>query len=73
MPVWEEGRMFADIELEKEFKERLERNYDELKWLYAELYHNDGQAFDYFLTMLHEFYHSRPERPWTASGKSSII
>ena len=53
--------MFADIELEKEFKERLERNYDELKWLYAELYHNDGQAFDYFLTMLHEFYHSRPE------------
>lgn len=61
LPVREEGRMFADIELEKEFKERLERNYDELKWLYAELYHNDGQAFDYFLTMLHEFYHSRPE------------
>ena len=60
MPVREEGRMFAEIDLEMEFKERLERNYDELKWLYAELYHNDGQAFDYFLTMLHEFYHSRP-------------
>ena len=44
---------------EKEFVGRLSAAYDELKWLYSELYHNDQQAFDYFCTVLHEAYRSR--------------
>ncbi|SDZ97995.1 amylosucrase [Oribacterium sp. KHPX15] len=51
--------MFESIKLEKEFKERLDKHYDELKWLYSELYHNDQQAFDYFLCMLHQYYEER--------------
>lgn len=31
---------------------RLAACYDELKWLYCELYHNDRTAFDYFVGML---------------------
>lgn len=34
------------------FDRRLARHYDELKWLYCELYHNDEEAFQYFLSML---------------------
>ena len=34
------------------FDRRLARHYDELKWLYCELYHGDMQAFDYFIGML---------------------
>ena len=34
------------------FKSRIDVYYDELKWLYAELYDNDMQAFDYFVDML---------------------
>lgn len=36
-------------------KKRLELYYDELKWLYCELYHNDMQAFHYFVEMLEKF------------------
>ncbi|MBQ7155565.1 MAG: hypothetical protein IJR85_08450 [Synergistaceae bacterium] len=34
------------------FEARLARHYDELKWLYYELYGSDKQAFDYFCSML---------------------
>ena len=34
------------------FERRLARHYDELKWLYCELYHGDMQAFDYCVDML---------------------
>ena len=34
------------------FERRLARHYDELKWLYCELYHDDTQAFDYCVDML---------------------
>ena len=37
------------------FKERLAQYYDELKWLYCELYHNDMQAFTYFCSMLEKY------------------
>ncbi|MDO4632915.1 MAG: amylosucrase [Eubacteriales bacterium] len=47
--------------LEPEFKERLNKKFDELKWLYSELYHNDEQAFSYFLKMLHRMYQERRE------------
>ena len=46
---------------EKEFRTRLGRHYDEMKWLYAELYHNDQHAFDYFCTMLHDYYQQRSD------------
>ncbi len=41
------------------FKKRMKPFYDELKWLYMELYHNDQQAFDYFCDMLHRAYQDR--------------
>ena len=43
----------------KEFEQRLEKHYDEMKWLYCELYHNDEQAFDYFIEMLWASYQAR--------------
>lgn len=48
-----------DPNWEPEFKERLEKNYDELKWLYAEIYNNNEQAFNYFCSMLHQYYQER--------------
>ncbi len=48
-------------EWESTFKKRLEKNYDEMKRLYLGLYHNDEHAFDYFCTMLHDYYEQRPE------------
>ena len=41
------------------FDRRLARHYDELKWLYCELYHNDTQAFEYFLDMLRRCWKER--------------
>ncbi len=39
-------------ESESVFEKRLKKHYDELKWLYCEIYKNDPAAFDYFLKML---------------------
>ena len=41
------------------FDQRLARRYDELKWLYSELYHNDEEAFSYFLKMLRRCWDER--------------
>ena len=38
---------------------RLIECYDELKWLYCELYHNDMEAFEYFIDMLRSNFHER--------------
>ena len=43
------------------FEERLGRYYDELKWLYCELYHNDTAAFDYFVNMLRRSWLARKD------------
>lgn len=43
-----------------QFTQRLEKHYDEMKWLYMELYH-DSHAFDYFVSMLYDYYQQRPE------------
>ena len=51
--------MGTDHAWEPGFAARLKRHYDELKWLYAELYHNDEQAFDYFISMLYDYYLQR--------------
>ncbi len=47
---------------DKTFSERIGRYYDELKWLYAELYNNDMQAFEYFCSMLYEYYKARSKK-----------
>ena len=43
------------------FDQRLTRYYDELKWLYCELYNGDTNAFDYFLGMLRRSWEARKE------------
>ena len=40
-------------------EQRFQACYDELKWLYFELYHNDEAAFDYFCDMLRRCYNER--------------
>lgn len=35
-----------------DFDRRLAEHYDELKWLYCRLYHNDEQALAYFVQIL---------------------
>ena len=51
--------MIDNKEWDSEFISRLESHYDEIKWLYYELYNNDEQALNYFCSMLHEFYINR--------------
>ena len=41
------------------FEKRLSKYGDELKWLYNELYYNDEHAYQYFVSMLYEFYELR--------------
>lgn len=43
------------------FATRLVNCYDELKWLYCELYHNDIEAFDYFVQMLEAQWNARKD------------
>ena len=43
------------------FTKRMSRCYDEMKWLYGELYHGDEEAFEYFLSMLYRNYSQRSE------------
>ena len=45
-----------DQSWDPKFIERLNVHYDEMKWLYAELYNNDQAAFDYFCKMMYEYY-----------------
>ena len=43
------------------FATRLNPCYEELKWLYCELYHNDRGAFDYFVQMLKAQWNARKD------------
>lgn len=43
------------------FATRLDHCYNELKWLYCELYHNDREAFDYFVQMLEAQWNARKD------------
>ena len=54
--------MFEDRGWAPEFTARFERHYDELKWLYCEIYHDDLHAFEYFCGMLYQSYLERPEK-----------
>ncbi len=51
--------MLHQKDWEPAFAVRFKARFDELKWLYGELYHGDEQAFDYFCTMLYDAYRSR--------------
>ena len=51
----------ATSDWEPEFRHRLARHYDEMKWLHTELYGNDRQALSYFVGMMHEYYAARPQ------------
>lgn len=42
-----------------EFKKRFETRYDELKWLYCEIYNNDMQGFDWLCHSMYEYYLER--------------
>ena len=44
-----------------EFTRRFHRHEDELRWLYCELFHNDTQAWEYFISMLYRAWNDRPE------------
>ncbi len=41
------------------FKKRLDQYGAELEWLYKELYYGDDQAYQYFISMLEDFYKKR--------------
>ena len=43
----------------KEFDRRMSAVFDELKWLYFELYHNDFAGFDSLCEMMRKYYASR--------------
>ena len=45
--------------MSKVFDARLKRHYDELKWLYSELYHNDMDSFGKLIEILREGFFSR--------------
>ncbi|KAK8845899.1 hypothetical protein M9Y10_020827 [Tritrichomonas musculus] len=44
-----------------DFERRLRQHYDELKWLYYELYQNNEKAFNYFVSMLERMWEGRKE------------
>ncbi len=46
---------------DKVFRDRIAPVFDELKWLYAELYQNDMEAFSYFCEMLYNCHKKRSE------------
>ncbi len=45
----------------KEFEDRLSRYYDELKWLYCELYENSLDSFEALCSMMKQYFHNRRE------------
>lgn len=44
---------------EAEFVKRFKKHYDELKWLYCEVYNNDIKAFSWLCNSLYGYYKSR--------------
>ena len=42
-----------------EYIKRFEERYDELKWLYCELYNNNMEAFDWLCDSLYGYYQER--------------
>ena len=44
---------------DKEFTSRFQKHFDELKWLYCEVYNNDIGAFSWLCNSLYEYYQKR--------------
>ncbi len=42
-----------------EYTKRFDERYDELKWLYCELYNNNMEAFDWLCDSLYGYYQER--------------
>ncbi len=55
----ERMNMTARDNWDETFTKRLAKCYDEMKWLYGELYFGNEEAFEYFLTMLYNNYSER--------------
>ena len=51
--------MFDESGWNKEFKERFDHRYDELKWLYFSLYGEDYQALDWLTSAMWDYYSER--------------
>lgn len=51
--------MSISTKWEKEFVKRFEKHYDELKWLYCEVYHNDMKGFYWLCDSLYGYYKER--------------
>jgi len=45
---------------EMKYKERFQKSYNELRWLYCELYHNDVQGLEWLCNSLKKYYEDRP-------------
>ena len=53
--------LYGGKKLTEEYKERFERHYDELKWLYFELYQGKEKYFLQLCSSLLDYYRNRPE------------
>ena len=64
--------MARGVKRDTVFEERLQPYYDELRWLYMELY-NDEHAFSYFIEMLRKYYDERSAalRKWDKKRTSA--
>lgn len=51
--------MGAQTKWTAEYRKRFEARYDELKWLYCEIYHNDMQGFEWLCDSIYKFYKNR--------------
>ena len=51
--------IYSGKSLTSEYKNRFERHYDELKWLYFELYHNQDMYFLQLCSAILDFYRDR--------------
>lgn len=49
----------------QEYERRLTKHYDELKWLYCELYHNNQEMFEQLCGQMEYWYHNR-KKEWKA-------
>ena len=51
----------VNMENKYEFRKRFDRHFNELKWLYCELYDNDMQKFNDLCKMIEQYYDNRKE------------
>ena len=45
-----------------EYERRFKKHFDELKWLYCELYHNNQQMFEQLCSQMESWYQERDSR-----------